>query len=59
MVCNLRHDSWQLKLRYLADLFEKLNELNLFLQGESTNVFTLKSKIGAIYQKVKHLETKG
>ena len=37
------NDSWLLKLCYLADLFEKLNELNLSFQGESTNVFTLKS----------------
>ena len=36
----------------LSDLFEKLNELNLSLQGESTNVFTLKSKIGAFIKKL-------
>ena len=39
------NDSWLLKLCYLAYLFEKLNEINLSLQGESTNVFTLKSTI--------------
>ena len=37
------NDRWLLKLCYFIDLFEKLNELNLSLQGESTNVFTLKS----------------
>ena len=46
------YDSWLLKLRYLADLFEKLIELNLSLQGESTNVFALKSKIGVFIKKL-------
>ena len=52
LVHHLRNDSWLLKLRYVSDLFEKLNELNLSLQGESTNVFTLKSKIGAFIKKL-------
>ena len=52
LVHHLRNDSWLLKLCYLSDLFEKLNELNLSLQEESTNVFTLKSKIGAFIKKL-------
>ena len=52
LVYLLRNNSWLLKLCYLSDLFEKLNELNLSLQGESTNVFTLKSKIGAFIKKL-------
>ena len=47
LVHHLPNNSWLLKVRYLADLFEKLNKLNLSLQGESINIFTLKSKIGA------------
>ena len=41
-----------MKLCYLADLFKKLNELNLSLQGKSTNVFSLKSKIGTFIKKL-------
>ena len=52
LVHHLRNDSWLLKVFYLADLFEKLNKLNLSLQGESTYVFTLKSKIGAFIKKL-------
>ena len=36
----------------LSDLLEKLNELNLSLQGENTNIFTLKSKIEAFIKKL-------
>ena len=52
LVHHLRNHSWQLKLCYMSDLFEKLNELNLSLHGESINVFTLKSKIGAFIKKL-------
>ena len=45
LVHHFRNDSWLLKSCYLPDLLEKLNELNLSLQGENTNIFTLKSKI--------------
>ena len=41
-----------MKLRYLADVLEELNQLNLSLQGENTNIFTLKSKIEAFMKKV-------
>ena len=52
LVYLLRNNSWLLKLCYLSDLFEKLNEPDLSLQGESTNVFTLKSKISAFIKKL-------
>ena len=51
LVHYLRNDSWLLKLRYLSDLLDKLNEVFLSLQGESTNVFTLKCKIEAFIEK--------
>ena len=40
------------KLCYLSDLFEKLNELNISLQGENTNTFLLKNKIQAFIIKL-------
>ena len=40
------------KLCYLSDLFEKLNELNVSLQGENTNIFLLKNKIQAFIIKL-------
>lgn len=52
LVHHFRNDSWLLKLCYLSDLLEKLNELNLSLQGENTNIFTLKSKIEAFIKKL-------
>ena len=52
LVHHLRNESWLLKLCYLSDLLEKLNELNLSLQGENTNIFTLKSKIEAFIKKL-------
>ena len=52
LVHHFCNDSWLLKLCCLSDLFEKLNEFYLSFQGESTNVFTLKSKIGAFIKKL-------
>ena len=52
LVHHLRNESWLLKLCYLSDLLEKLNKLNLSLQGENTNIFTLKSKIEAFIKKL-------
>ena len=49
---NLCNESWLLKLCYLSDLLEKLNEFNLSLQGENTNIFTLKSRIEAFIKKL-------
>ena len=36
---------WLCKLYYLSDLFEKLNELIVSLQGENANIFVLKTKL--------------
>ena len=52
LVHHLRNESCLLKLCYLSDLLEKLNELNLSLQEENTNIFTLKSKIEAFIKKL-------
>ena len=41
-----------MKLCYLANVLENLNQLHLSLQGENTNIFALKSKIEAFMKKV-------
>ena len=40
------------KLDYLSDIFKKLNNLNLSLQGENSNVFTLIFKTEAFMKKI-------
>ena len=52
MVCHFHEKGWLLKLCYLSDVLEKLNQLNLSLQGENNNIFTLKSKIEAFIKKL-------
>jgi hypothetical protein len=52
LVKYFQDENWLCKLCYLSDIFEKLNELNLSLQGENTNVFTLISKIQAFMKKI-------
>ena len=44
--------NWLCKLCYLSDVFEKLNDLNLSLQGENSNIFTLIFKIEAFMKKI-------
>lgn len=52
MAQNLNNKRWMLKLSYLSDIFEKLNELNLSLQGKASTIFTLRSKIGGFLAKL-------
>ena len=40
------------KLCYVSDLFEKLNESNVFIKWEHTNIFVLKNKILAFIIKL-------
>ena len=40
-------EKWVLKLVYLCDIFNQLNELNLSLQGKMTTSFTLADKVAA------------
>src|SRR5690606_598530 len=37
---NFRHIDWLQRLAYLADIFSKLNQVNISLQGKTTNMFT-------------------
>ena len=42
---------WTAKLAYLADIFSRLNDLNCSLQGDHTNIFTLRNKTDAFKKK--------
>ena len=41
------NDDWVLKLCYLSDIFGKLNDLKISLQGKKCNIFTFKDRIEA------------
>ena len=49
---DFQDKNWLCKLCYLSDIFEKLNDLNLSLQGQNSNVFILISKIEAFVKKI-------
>uniref|UniRef100_A0A8C4T6Z4 DUF4371 domain-containing protein n=1 Tax=Erpetoichthys calabaricus TaxID=27687 RepID=A0A8C4T6Z4_ERPCA len=44
--------SWVCCLGYLADMFKKLNELNVSLQGYGHNIFTMEEKVSAFHKKL-------
>jgi hypothetical protein len=46
------NEKWLCKLSYLTVIFEKLNELNTSLQGETANIFLLHNKINAFVKKI-------
>lgn len=45
-------EMWISKLAYLVDIFGRLNELNISLQGFNTNIFTLRNKTDAFKKKL-------
>jgi len=45
--------NWVSKLAYLSDIFLQINELNLSLQGNMSNVFILLNKVDAFKKKLK------
>ena len=49
---RLSDKSWLFRLAFLADMFGKLNELNLSLQGKQTTVFNANKKITAFKRKL-------
>lgn len=52
-LCNKFLDEiWLAKLSYLADIFSRLNELNLSLQGSSNTLFEVNGKIKAMTKKL-------
>ena len=49
---NLQDEKWWLKLQFLSDLFEKLNLLNLSLQGPSENILSSTLKLKSFGEKL-------
>ncbi|XP_076069774.1 zinc finger BED domain-containing protein 5-like [Oratosquilla oratoria] len=43
---------WLANLAYLASIYEKLNELNLSIQGPNTNILTMSDKVNAFRGKL-------
>ena len=54
LASNLTDTDWIVKLLYLSRIFEKLNGLNLSLQGKSMNILTANNKIKAFKKKLQH-----
>ena len=48
----LSDNEWVAKVAYLADVFSPLNELNISLQGQLNDVFTVQGKIDAFRKKL-------
>jgi len=44
---RLCEERWLMKLAYLADIFKKLNDLSLSLQGKAVTVFEASNKVQA------------
>ena len=49
---------WLSQLAYLSDIFSRMNELNLGLQGLSTSAFDVQDKISAMLKKLELFEIK-
>ncbi|CAL9702155.1 unnamed protein product [Knipowitschia caucasica] len=49
---HLTDPGWISKLAYLSSIFEKLNGLNMSLQGENTTILSLNDKIEAFVRKI-------
>jgi len=49
---NLTDPDWLTKLLYQSCIFEKINSLNLSLQGESVNILTVNNNIKAFKKKI-------
>jgi len=50
---RLCDERWLMKLAYLADIFKKLNDLSLSLQGKAITVFEASDKVQAFKKKIK------
>ena len=48
----LMNDIWWLRVAFLSDIFDKLNSLNLNLQGVQENIITISSKLKAFKEKL-------
>ena len=54
LAANLTNLNWLTKLLYLSCVFEKINILNLSLQGESVDILTAYNKIKTFKKKIQH-----
>jgi hypothetical protein len=45
-------EAWLCRLAYLADIFSKLNDLYLNLQGNGNNIFSMEDNVRAFYRKL-------
>ena len=50
---RLCDERWLTKLAYLSDIFKKLNDLSLSLQGKAVTVFKASDKVQAFKKKIK------
>ena len=51
---KFRDIQWLANLAYLASIFDRVNEVNLSLQGQGGNIFRATSKINALKLKISH-----
>jgi hypothetical protein len=49
---HFEDEAWLCWLAYLTDIFSKLNDLNLYLQGNGNNIFSMEDKVHAFYRKL-------
>ena len=52
------NDNWITSLVYLADIFEKLNILNLKMQGKNTNIVQLRDNLKVFVEKLRNWRQK-
>ncbi|XP_014349988.2 zinc finger BED domain-containing protein 5-like [Latimeria chalumnae] len=50
--CHLGNEAWFCRLTYLSDIFSRLNDLNLGLQGKNITIFNVRDKIEAFIKKL-------
>ena len=57
LVTTFEDGVFQSKLAYLCDIFEKLNQLNISLQGKDTHILQLYDKFTAFKRKLRLYKT--
>jgi hypothetical protein len=50
---HFEDEAWLCRLAYLTDIFSKLNVLNLNLQDNENNIFSMEDKVRAFYRKLR------
>ncbi|KAJ8889835.1 hypothetical protein PR048_009339 [Dryococelus australis] len=48
----LNYEDWVCKLAYLADIFDKMNEMSISLKGKSATVFDTNAKVSSFKRKI-------